>query len=113
MTATIAISLSSFAAVMSLVAGIVTSTHQRGVSREANEIDRFEAIIMAHGRRITDLEKELGIVKRALISEQLAHRRTQDGLRSALRYIRELITWARGTQTMPMPSPPAELESEL
>lgn len=110
---TVAISLSAFAAVMSLIAGIITSMHQRGVSQEANEIDRFEAIISALELRVSGLERELGTVKQSLIDEQAAHRRTQEGFRLALRYIRELITWARGSRAAPMPSAPAELETEL
>lgn len=113
MLTAVAIGLSAFSALCALVTGTFASLRQHRAAREANSIDRFEAFVRALEGRVSDLERELGIVKRALVTEQAAHRRTQDALRLALRYIRELVGWARGAQDAPMPQPPPELEAEL
>jgi len=99
MITAVAVALSAVSALCALVAGVITSHHQKSVSKEANEIDRFEAIVVALERRVKVLEDELETVKR----ERWL----------ALKYIRELITWARGPRSRPMPDPPAELEAEL
>jgi hypothetical protein len=76
------------------------ASHQAAAAtREANEISRFEKIIQALERRVSALEGELETVKQ----ERLL----------ALRYIRVLITWARGSRHVPMPVPPPELEADL
>jgi len=83
------------------------------IAKEANDIRRFEAIVKALEARVDDLEKTLAKIEQALVTEQAAHRQTHELLRLALRYIRELVTWARTDQRVPMPPAPADLEADL
>lgn len=88
---------------------IVTYLH----NREANDIDRFEAIVRALEGRVTDLERELGNVKQALVSEQGEHAHTRRTRDISLRYNREVLTWQERGNGDLMPAPTPELLEEL
>lgn len=82
-------------------------------NREANDIDRFEAIVRALEGRVDDLERELGNVKQALGAEQGEHAHTRKVRDISLRYNREVLTWQERGHGDPMPEPTPELLEEL
>lgn len=87
-------------ALCSAAVGIIASVHGRNAQREANSIDRFEALTTAHENRIGDLERELTLIKQALSTEQTEHSQTRWMLKAAMRYVRDL-TNAWGAAVMP------------
>lgn len=109
MTTALAVLLSVICALCTLIVGF------RGHSntRDANSIDRFEAIVVALEGRVSDLERELGNVKQALVTEQGEHTHTRRIRDTSLRYIREVLTWRDRRIEGPMPSPSSELQAEL
>lgn len=98
------------AALCSAGAAIIASGQSRNSARDANSVDRFEALTRAHEGRISELEREVGLVKTALLEERQEHHKTRALLRLSLRYCRELsATWGQPT----MPTPPDGLADEL
>lgn len=95
--------------VVGLAGLIVTYLH----SKEANDIDRFEAIVKALEYRVDSLERELGTVKQALVTEQGEHAHTRKIRDAALRFIREVLSWHDKGAVEPPPTPSAELLAEL
>lgn len=96
-----------------LIAAILTSWLGRMSSKEANEIDKFEAITNALEKRIESLERDLGKMKDALSSEQGDHEHTRTRLRISLHHIRETRSWLAGDRSEAPPQVPPELVAEL
>jgi hypothetical protein len=95
--------------VVGLASLIVTYLH----NRDANDIDRFEAITSALDKRVDDLERELERIKQALVTEQGEHTQTRRTRDISLRYNRVLIAHHDRGGDEPWPEPPAELVDDL
>ena len=81
------------AAVIAAAAVLIAGILSRRSSREANEIDRFEASLAGLEKRIDSLERELTAVKAAYVGDQRDHAQARGLFRVSTRYIRELRAW--------------------
>lgn len=105
-----AVITSIIAAIAAVIVGIITAITARRSSREANEIDRFEALIAALDKRVDSLERELESVKKALDAEQRGHADTRGLFHVATALVRQWMSWADGDRTTTPPTVPPGLD---
>ncbi len=112
--------IAAVSAAVALAAAAITAILGRRSASEANKIDAFEAsltglekVVEAQDTRIASLERELGTVKTALVSEQRQHAETRELLRIAMRHIRDMLSWLGGDRSNDPPAVPDALTHQL
>jgi hypothetical protein len=98
----------------------MASWSTRKTAGDANRIEGVEVavggmekLVAAQDKRIGSLEREVEIVKGALLDEQQQHAATRELLRIAMRHIRDMLSWLGGDRTAEPPNVPDELTHQL
>lgn len=112
--------IAAVSAAAALAAAVITAIVGRRSATDALKVDVFEAslrglqsVMEAQDKRIGDLERQLGAVQSALLTEQQEHASTHELLQLALRHIRDMLRWLGGDHTAEPPAVPEELSHQL
>lgn len=92
-----------------ILSALVNLASNRGQVR----VDEFRAITGELNNRINDLKGEVDDLNDRLDSERAEHEVTRARFRSALRYIRAMLSWVTSGRRGEPPSVPLELMDDL
>lgn len=95
------------------IGAILSALVNWAANRGQVRIDYFRAIVDALNKRIDDLQEEIDTLKTQLDDEQSQHEVTRARFRSALRYIRSMMSWLSSGRHGEPPAVPLDLMDDI